>query len=181
MLKRRVHSVVVHHTAGSQTETAEQIRAAHKARGWGDIGYHAIVTRAGGIWHVEQGRHLEWKGAHAGRGFPGNLGSIGISVCGNYVNSPVPLRAAEALYEQIFAWFMQLPDLEFIFGHCDLNATACPGNRLYNLIPAIRRSINDGLTCLNFDFERERNLAIDREAARRAFRERKAWARGTNA
>ncbi len=56
----------------------ELIRAGHRARGWGDIGYHLIVDPLGNAW---QGRPLIWQGAHVK---DRNEGNIGILVVGNF-------------------------------------------------------------------------------------------------
>ena len=59
-----VRAIVVH---GSWTRpgvdpSAESIRGWHEARGFDDIGYHAVIRRSG---HMEAGRPIEYQGAHA--------------------------------------------------------------------------------------------------------------------
>ncbi|MEH0667513.1 N-acetylmuramoyl-L-alanine amidase [Vibrio scophthalmi] len=63
-------------TRAEQDIGASTLRAWHRAKGWRDIGYHFVVTRAG---KVETGRPLSHIGAHV-RGH--NRGNIGICVVG---------------------------------------------------------------------------------------------------
>lgn len=75
---RAIDLIVVHCSA---TRPSLDIRAAdinrwHKARGWGGIGYHFVITRAGDLDH---GRHLGEVGAHV---YGHNRTSIGICLVG---------------------------------------------------------------------------------------------------
>ena len=182
-MKRRVHSIVIHHSAGLQTDTAESINRRHLLRGWLGIGYHRVVRKnaSTGLWEVQAGRDIEKKGAHAGRGFPGNLGSVGYVVCGHYVETEPPKEALVALYKDIRALVREVGAL-YVWGHCDLNATACPGQKLYNWIPLLRYGIVGGVDPANlFDAwgsQSDRALAVDRGVARQAFRDNKQWAKG---
>lgn len=171
---RRVHSIVIHHTAGPDTATAAQINQRHISNGWLGIGYHFVITRAGGAWHIETGRDIEKRGAHAGRGFPGNLGSVGVAVAGNYVKTEPP-RAALALLVGLIRQLEGKYGHLFVYGHCDLNMTACPGQMLYNWIPAIRDY--DGGE-IDTAIPPNRALAVDRTDARYQFRLLSQWAKG---
>ena len=46
---RVINYLVVHCTAGSQTETLKQLHAGFKARGWKNPGYHFVVSADGTI------------------------------------------------------------------------------------------------------------------------------------
>lgn len=181
---RRVHSIVLHHTAGSPVDTAVAIRRKHIAKGWRDIGYHCIITKAGGVWHIEAGRPEAVVGAHAGRGFPGNTGSLGIAVCGNYVNALPPVEALDILFHQIFMWNIRYSGTVTgvgdgplrVWGHCDLNMTACPGT-LYNVIPAIRDALIHKRTLLDHSLIRPRIFAEARKEARQYFAAHQSWAK----
>jgi hypothetical protein len=166
---RKIHSIVVHHSAGPDTTSVQQIRKRHILNGWRDIGYHMVISRYGGVWDVYQGRSEDQPGAHAGRGFPGNRGSLGVCVCGNYVNSTPPKEALVLLSDLVARWREKYGALR-VWGHCDLNATACPGTRLYDLLPMI----DQGMTPLRWAAMQlyevpTRSLAEDRKTARKFF------------
>lgn len=90
---RAIRRIIVHHTAGPDTETVEQVRRFHKApppagRGWSDIGYHHLVHRTpSGIWLRSSGRPEARAGSHdEGQ----NADSIGVCIAGDYTKGPVP-------------------------------------------------------------------------------------------
>lgn len=97
---RAVRHVIVHHTAGRDTESAAEVRRFHtaappKGRGWADIGYHWLVRRlAGGPWTVEAGRAEALVGAHDDGE---NADSIGVCLAGDYTKGPVPADAWSVL------------------------------------------------------------------------------------
>lgn len=74
-------------------------------RGWGDIGYHYIIDRAGNIYEARFGGNGV-RGAHVYdskncENF--NVGTIGISILGNYENAQVPQSAFDSL-AQLVGW-----------------------------------------------------------------------------
>ncbi len=157
---------VVHHTAGTndyrREDAAAVVRAIQlyhvKGNGWNDIGYNALVDRFGTVYEGRWGG-LEQNivGAHA-RGF--NTGSFGIAVMGEFTTR-VPSAAAQAALVQALAWRLDLGHvdplstfdvisagnerfppgipvfLRAIGGHRDTGLTACPGQRLYDLLPTL--------------------------------------------
>lgn len=85
-----VQGVAVHHTAGSNEYSADQVPAVilaickfhRNSNGWNDIGYNVIVDKYGGAWEGRAGGlTLGVVGAHA-QGF--NAVSAGISMIGDY-------------------------------------------------------------------------------------------------
>lgn len=82
--KRRIDLIVVHCTATREglDMTVDQIRKAHKAQGWSDIGYHYVVDLKG---NVHLGRDVDIAGAHAS-GY--NAHSIGVVYVGGLENAP---------------------------------------------------------------------------------------------
>lgn len=95
-------------------------------------------------------------GAHTG-GF--NSGTMGIAILGNYVSTPIPEPARLALVEHL-AWESERHLLDplatstyvnpaggatkvgpNISGHRDWTATQCPGELLYDALPAIRQEV----------------------------------------
>jgi len=160
----------VHHTAGTNGYTRLQapaiVRAIElyhvKGNGWNDIGYNALVDRFGTVYEGRAGgvdRNVV--GAHA-KGF--NTGSFGIAVMGDFRTVDPPASAVDALVRTL-AWRLDLGHvdplatlngisagnerfgpgipvfLRAISGHRDTGLTTCPGQRLYDLIPAIAKRV----------------------------------------
>lgn len=74
-------------------------------RGWGDIGYHFLIDRKGEIWEGRYGGNGV-RGAHlynqkTCQNF--NVGSVGITLAGNYANAPIPPVMIESL-NRLIAW-----------------------------------------------------------------------------
>ena len=93
-----VKKLVVHHTAGRNSYTAEEARAEVRATytyhagtlGWGDIGYSALIDRYGNSY---EGRYTrEWSGGRevfgedvvAGHSSKHNYGSCGVACIGEF-------------------------------------------------------------------------------------------------
>jgi len=156
----------VHHTAGPNDYTPAQVAAIlrgiqiyHvKSNGWNDIGYNFLVDRYGTIYEGRAGgvdRNVV--GAHI-KGF--NTGAVGVAVIGTFSSSPAP-AAAEVALEKVIAWRLDLAHvdplssltavsggseryiagtpvaLRAVSGHRDTGLTTCPGDLLYDRLPAI--------------------------------------------
>jgi peptidoglycan hydrolase-like amidase len=135
-------------------------------RGWGDIGYNYIIDPLGNIY---EGRYGGDKviGAHAACF---NNSSMGIAIIGNYQDDDVPEPALQALISLLAVKSKAYgidPDgssvfrgkkLPNIIGHRDVRATACPGDKLYNLLPQIRDRVALVLRSGSFS---EGNLQIE--------------------
>lgn len=178
---RRIHSIVLHHTAGPETATVESIRRKHLLRKWRDIGYHWVVRWNGDKWVTERGRDAEKQGAHAGRGFAGNLGTLGLVLAGHYVTTQPSAMAVLEVEDTLLRLQIEIGHKLYLFGHCDLNATACPGSKLYDHIPLLRAAMRDNRSngietyqCVPLG----RRLAEDRAEARMLFNALKPWAKG---
>lgn len=147
-----VSKIVVHHTATtSNLENPKQaIRDIYHyhalTRGWGDIGYNYIVDQTGNIYEGRYGGEGVI-GAHSG---PGNHGSIGVAMLGNYQNNPVAEEAIIKLSHFLYGKG-KIHDIDLdghsdfrgkdrpnIFGHRDIMSTTCPGEHLYQKLPLIR-------------------------------------------
>lgn len=141
------------------------------SRGWPDIGYQFLVDRFGTIY---QGRRDAIDdlpiGAQAG-GY--NTATIGVSAMGNFQDGNPPAAMVSSI-EKVFAWQAYAHGLDatgkttlitgsstgsgtrakggaqvtvpVILGHRDTNYTACPGWRLYEKLPAIRRAVKKQVT-----------------------------------
>ena len=111
----------------------ENIMAGHRARHFGDIGYHFIVDRAGRVW---EGRSLKYTGAHVSAQ---NDENVGIMLLGNFENQRPSGSQMQGLYGLVHGLrsHFGIPK-DFIFGHCDLGKTLCPGRYLYGYVSEMR-------------------------------------------
>lgn len=113
----------------------ELIRKWHLQRGFGDIGYHYVVDRAGRIW---EGRSLRFQGAHVRKN---NERNLGVMVLGNF-DKQQPSSAQIAVVNDL------LPQLSRTYGvpthriytHQELMPTTCPGSTLQAHMVNLRRS-----------------------------------------
>jgi hypothetical protein len=155
----QVHVAFVHHTDGSNTYSQSDVPAIlrgiytfHvKGRGWNDIGYNFLVDRWGRIWEGRYGGVTKAViGAHT---LNYNSGSFGVSVMGTFTTHAPPSAVKDAL-AHLIAWKLSIHGIQLpgsatingktfwlVSGHRDANSTACPGQLLYNALPAIRRSV----------------------------------------
>ena len=163
-----VRQLFVHHTAGSNYDTdgAATMRAIYayhtQSRGWCDIGYNFVIDWSGTIFEGRWARpYAPWEthdsedhrnhataGAHVA-GF--NSGSVGISLMGNFTSVDPPSSMKSSLKE-VLAWEADRHGLDptgshtfngrrmqRIAGHRNAGYTACPGNKLYDQLPKLRR------------------------------------------
>lgn len=141
----QIRYITVHHDgmepflATDQQSAAahlELIRRLHRRKGWGDIGYHFAVDRAGRVWEA---RPLCYQGAHVK---DHNRGNIGIVVLGNFEEQSPSEAQLEALRRHIAALMRQynVPP-SHVQSHQEWGAhTACPGGRLQAYIDKTRRN-----------------------------------------
>lgn len=150
----KISKIVIHHTATTKNldDPEKAIRDIYYwhtiSKGWGDIGYNYIIDQQGNIYEGRAGGDGV-VGAHAGRG---NIGSIGIAVLGNYQENDVPdavissltalikVKTAKYGIDPTASTLFRGQTLPNIMGHRDIMSTACPGQKLYDLLPAIRLS-----------------------------------------
>lgn len=129
--------IVVHHigTANNDDVSAETVHQWHLNNGWSGIGYHFLIRKDGTI---EEGRPLGTVGAHV---YGENRHTVGINLVGNF-ESAVPTEAQKTAAAHLIASLCTVYQLDPVWestvkGHCDLNATACPGRYLYAQMPDI--------------------------------------------
>lgn len=135
MSNRKFTKIVVHcsDTPATADVGAEDIRRWHtlpppRGRGWKDIGYHYVVRRDG---TVELGRDtdrdgssLDEVGAHAAGH---NTNSIGICLVGGKGGFNFTFRQLTQLIQLIEDLREEIPTIEDVVGHRDLNAGKdCP-------------------------------------------------------
>ena len=132
-------------------------------RGWCDIGYNFLVDRFGRIFEGRAGGITSTVvGAHTG-GF--NSGTIGVSAIGDYAAAAAPPALVESI-SQLIAWKFSVHHIvagtsvrmvsgggeskypagtvvtfNTIYGHRDAGLTTCPGQHLYDMMPAIRSRV----------------------------------------
>ena len=138
-----VKHITIHHDGmqpmvGSSESVAksrlESIRHFHRnGRGWGDIGYHFAIDRAGRIWEA---RPIGWQGAHVK---DHNEGNIGILAMGNFdQQSPSDAQvAALAKHVAAVASRYRISPTN-IRTHQEWAATACPGRYMQSRIVSLR-------------------------------------------
>lgn len=140
-----VRYVTVHHDGLDRLETGtaraamadriELYRSGHRAKGWGDIGYHFVIDRAGLVW---EGRELRWQGAHVK---DRNEGNVGILVMGNFeIQQPTPaqLTSLRNHLRAVCAYF-SVPWTR-VFSHREWPGaqTLCPGEHLQREFVGLR-------------------------------------------
>lgn len=144
---RPVRSITVHHdglppvalsSPAAVAGRIELIRAGHRGRGWGDIGYHLVVDPLGNAW---QGRPLVWQGAHVKNH---NEGNIGILVLGNFESSRPTEAQLETLRRnlEMLGRFYGVP-ARSIYTHREWPgaSTLCPGRHLQSRMDGVRRRL----------------------------------------
>jgi len=140
-----VRRITLHHEGSPDTveftdrrataDRLERIRRFHIGRGWGDIGYHYVVDRAGRIW---QARPVSFQGAHVR---DHNEHNIGVMCLGNFNKQ----RPSDAQLEGLARITTQLRHkyrvpIRKVHTHQELAPTSCPGKLLQPRIAAMRSS-----------------------------------------
>jgi N-acetylmuramoyl-L-alanine amidase-like protein len=161
---------LVHHTVTSNGYSCAQsasivrgIEVYHvKANGWDDIGYNFLVDACGQIFEGRYGGiDKNVIGAHS-QGF--NAGTVGVALIGTYTHG-APSQAAQNALVKLLAWRLDLAhidplstvpyvsggnskfpagktvNLRAISGHRDTYLTECPGDGVYQLLPAIAKRV----------------------------------------
>jgi len=158
--------IVIHHTAGSNTETdhlltIRNIYLDHTLNlKWDDIGYNYLIARDGTIYSGRDGQALMAddfvKGAH----FCGkNTNTMGISLMGSY-SIALPTPQALLSLKKLLLWKLHKDDLNpfdtfehpkgsidaiplpAVCGHRDGCATECPGLAFYMIFPSIKAEVD---------------------------------------
>ena len=134
--------VTVHHAGSIMDQAApwervrlciEGILADHRARNFGDIGYHFLIDFDGRVW---EGRSLAYEGAHTSGQ---NQRNVGVMLLGNFEEqepTPTQIKGLHAFINVIRDHFRIKQHR--IYGHRDLGQSLCPGERLYAEILKLR-------------------------------------------
>lgn len=136
-----VRYITVHHAAMLFTDTnenataahLESIRRGHRGRGWGDIGYHFAVDRAGRVWEA---RPLSWQGAHVANKNESNLGIVTLGNFDEQSPSNVQLDALRRFVT--FNMRQYNVPLSRVKTHQEWAPTRCPGTSLQRYMVSAR-------------------------------------------
>ena len=127
--------IILHHIGNTNADvSAATVHQWHLANGWAGIGYHYLIRKDGTI---ERGRPRDTVGAHC---YGENWHSVGVNIVGNFeTNEPTAaqIEAAERLVAVLCRLYGLVPSGDTIKGHRDFNATACPGENLYERLPDV--------------------------------------------
>ena len=126
----QVTYLVIHHSAGPETQTPNDIAAFHvKTNKWGGVGYHFIIAKDGTVYYVGD---LTTARANV---LNYNHLVIGICLVGNFTGGKTPtddqLHSAHLLCAHLLFQTPELPGInrwEDVVGHKALRATECPGD-----------------------------------------------------
>jgi len=136
---KEVKYLIIHHTATARdTTTFEAVKKYHISLGWGDIGYHYLITADGKIW---SGRSEQTVGAHC-KASNMNFQSIGICLAGNFMNETPTVPQLNALLGLImFLSGKYLIKKDNVLGHREVTGakTLCPGNHLLDCVMEYRK------------------------------------------
>ncbi|MBP9750221.1 MAG: N-acetylmuramoyl-L-alanine amidase [Candidatus Peribacteraceae bacterium] len=164
----KVKLFVVHHTAGLVSGDGrsglERMRALYQfhanSRGWGDIGYHYIVDESGQVYEGKSGG----KSVVGGHAYCHNVGTIGISLMGNF-DEERPTQAQVKALQKLLMLLADSYDVDLsksvtyhgetmpaVVGHRDLLSTDCPGFALYGVLDQVRKNVQDGDASLGVTF-----------------------------
>lgn len=141
--------ITIHHTyrpLASSFKGASTIRGIQNyhmdSNGWSDIGYHFLIgAYSSGQTAIYQGRPENVLGAHTGGA---NTNNVGVNLIGDYDIENVNPNAYKVMIHTL-AWLCDKYGISSnrIYGHKDFKSTLCPGRKLYNLLPQIRRDVSN--------------------------------------
>ena len=157
-----VKHVIVHHAAGSNTNTnyvdvVRNIYVFHTAsNGWNDVGYNFLIAQDGTIFEGRDGQKIADGDNVIGAHFCSqNTGTMGICLLGDYMLVQPPQKAIDAL-AKLIAWkeakekidplartihVASGKNLFNISAHRDGScSTDCPGDNLYVKLAEIRQN-----------------------------------------
>ncbi|RKT02481.1 N-acetylmuramoyl-L-alanine amidase [Streptomyces sp. 3211.6] len=156
VLATRPDRIIIHHTATANVSDYSRERAHALARaiqtyhmdmqGWIDTGQHFTVSRGA---FVLEGRHQSLaaldsgeqlvRGAHC---VGQNSVAVGIENEGTYMTEEPPAAQFSALADLCAHVCRQYGiGASEIYGHRDFNSTACPGDKLYAMLPKLRQDV----------------------------------------
>ncbi|GAA0444467.1 hypothetical protein Acor_61490 [Acrocarpospora corrugata] len=160
VLNRVPDRLIVHHTATLNHEEisleaafglSRAIQRYHmRHNGWDDIGEQFTISRGG---YIMEGRNRtmravdRWRHVVGAQAADHNRHTLGIETEGTYMAELPPQRALDALAKLLtwLCWHYELEPEVAVIGHRDVNATSCPGDKLYEYLPQLREMITQRL------------------------------------
>lgn len=172
--KTTFKGAVVHHTAGSNNYTKAQVpgivqgvyRYHAVTLGWGDVGYHLLVDKFGGVWEGRAGGLTN--SVVGGHALGANSTTFGISVLGDYMHVRPTDEALDAVAKAV-AWKLKVHgianldasfttkgkqwgkssiQLPIVSAHRHVGGTSCPGDafmtRWDELVAKVRSHAKQG-------------------------------------
>jgi hypothetical protein len=158
----KVKQVVLHHTGEHRNSEAEKLSGKERVRsiyyshtvnnGWGDIGYHYVIDKAGKIYEGRAGGDFV-VGAHA---YCANVATVAVAFIGNFqITYPTEaqLRSGRKLIAYLTDKYglrangrtrFQGRSMPTVVAHRDLAATQCAGRKMQKLLPTLRRLVARG-------------------------------------
>ena len=142
----QVNYLAIHHTAGPDTQTPNEIANYHiNNNGWGGIGYHFLIAKDGTVFYVGD--------ISTARANVANLNDqvMGICLIGNFTEGRVPTdQQLDCAYKLCDFFISNYPDLsnlsgwDQVKGHKELpgQSTTCPGDNW----PSWRSKIISGVS-----------------------------------
>lgn len=152
-----VQFLIIHHEAGSNTATngdwAARVRNVQRLhmirRGWSDIGYNFLIDPNGIIYEGRSGGHNRIGAHYCAR----NAFTMGVCLLGDFT-SVAPKPKALASLKKLLAWKAKLEainptgsglhyqrNIARIAGHRSGGCSACPGDKMVNLLPGVRNDV----------------------------------------
>jgi len=145
---------IIHHTAGNPNQTPLEIDAEHRARGMAMIAYNWVITPDGATY---EGRPIAYESAAT---YGRNPESVSVALTGNFQSNdkgytgPPTVPQIVSLEKLCLYIHVTRPSIARTIGHRDVApmfypsnqgdySTACPGDKLYNLIPEIKKYVMD--------------------------------------
>ncbi len=170
-----VEHVVVHHSAGANTNTnytqvVRDIYLYHtQVNGWSDIGYNYLIAQDGSVYKGRDPASLDQDNVLGAHFCGANSNTMGVCLLGNYETADISSAASSSL-QNLLAWKMEKEGLtpytthqhaiglfEAIIGHRDGCSTLCPGTNVYQILTDIKSDVKSLLDCSNptayIDFE----------------------------
>ncbi len=161
--KTAVKHIIVHHAAGSNTNTnytdvVRNIYTFHTgSNGWNDVGYNFLIAQDGTIYEGRDGQNIMDGDNVLGAHFCSqNTGTMGICFLGDYMTAQPNDKMLESL-SKLIAWKMKKETLQplekgihaasglilnNISAHRDGTcSTDCPGDNLYAKLSQIRQNV----------------------------------------
>jgi len=118
--------LVIHHSVTSDDATPNDLALLHKARGWGGIGYHFVITNNGDVYYVGD------VGTARANVLNKNEKVLGICMIGDFTKhlpTDEQIKSAHLLCKfMINTVAFPISSWDQVVGHKDLQATQCPGS-----------------------------------------------------